>query len=142
MSTREGLIQQHRSISLAIEELRSRESFYASELPGDISAQVEQHLLSFEATLLEHFHREEAGGYMSAVLAQSPHLSPRITELALQHTELREMLKTIISGYCRTSITAEPGRLLLSFLDALRAHETQENRLLQEAWCVDQGTAD
>lgn len=93
-----------------------------------------------------HFDDEEAGGYMSDVLALAPHLSSRAEKLRGQHRQLLTMLDEFISKLRANEPSfggwIETRQQLDEFLTALREHEVAENNLVQSAFDDDAAAVD
>ncbi len=104
-------------------------------------------LLEFVADasqLLEaHFAFEEAGGYLSDVLAIAPRLSDRAARLQRDHDHLAarfSKLATYARGMRATYQNWKRlGMAIGEFTQDLRLHESEENRLIQEAFLDDLG---
>jgi hypothetical protein len=118
-----------------------------SELVGSIALDPESraralHLLDdLESQLPAHFAYEEAGGYLSEELAAAPRLRHRAGRLQREHRELSLRL----SHFARHARAGEAtdwkglAEELRDFIDAVRQHELEENRLIRSALMDDLG---
>ncbi len=98
-----------------------------------------------------HFHYEEAGGYLSEALDQAPRLTNQAGRLYEQHETLSELLGELCNHVQRTVPTDAPGadvwwKELVDqfhvFSNQLLLHESEEDKLVQEAFNRDVGTCD
>lgn len=96
--------------------------------------------------ILEHFEHEEHGGYFAEATEHAPRLKRRANELLDQHLQMASHVERLqeLAATKKTSdewwhvLQDEFGR----FLECFRAHETAEDRLIQEAYGDDIGTGD
>ena len=103
-------------------------------------------LKGFDLALREHFAVEEEGGYFADILKVAPRLSRRAARLEQNHKEFTERLERLLAlvryaadapgGWDRVRVGLE------GFLQALRAHEDEENELVREAFMDDLGHGD
>lgn len=90
---------------------------------------------------LDHFEREEAGGYFAAVADVDPSLAPRARQLLLEHPALAERLFALQLCAVRETTLSHCWQELAegfgAFCQAFTIHENAEDALLQEAYSDD-----
>ena len=96
--------------------------------------------------LVKHFTLEEEGGYFSEALMHAPRLISRANELMAQHpkmtTEARQLAVDLQSVRGSANWRQETRKRFEAFRRELTRHEQSEDRLLQEAYTRDIGSAD
>jgi hemerythrin len=93
--------------------------------------------------LLEHFRYEEQNGYMDVVRKRDPRFDHAIAQLRVQHRELAQTLDgLILQSQSRQTVDEAFRAMIQEWSNRLRAHETKEDELVQEAFTVDVGTKD
>ena len=112
----------------------------ARQLIGDLYERIQS-----------HFHHEEAGGYLSEALEQAPRLTNQVGRLHEQHETLSEVLGELRNHVQRTVPTDDPRAdawwkeltdRFQDFSNQLLRHESEEDKLVQEAFNRDLGTCD
>lgn len=112
----------------------------ARQLIGDLYERIQS-----------HFHHEEAGGYLGEALERAPRLTNQAGRLHEQHETLSEVLGELRNHVQRTVPTddlrvdawwKELTDQFQDFLNQLLRHETEEDKLTQEAFNRDVGTCD
>lgn len=145
MATHHQVFEEHGTLRLAIDNIRLLLS--ASERPqlaGSRDKRMLEDLRAFDSMLTQHFMGEERGGYLVDVLRDHPELSHQVSLLEKDHEIIATMLKTVLAawpGSVDSLPNSRPRKMLDELLDRLEAHEAAENGLMQEAVCVDNGTA-
>ena len=143
MGEPDEVLQHHQTLTLAMDRLQVLAVSCEEVLPTSRAAALMAHDLSeFGRRLLEHFTHEEDGGYMVAVVREHPHMENRIGNLQSDHRRLAGMLEAVIQQWNDEARRAQIKSTLDDFFAELRDHEQRENRLLQEAFCLDQGIGD
>jgi hypothetical protein len=145
MATNHQVFEQHRTLRLAIDNIRSLLGESSRlQLAGSLNRRIAEDLREFESALSQHFVREEQGGYMAGVLRDHPELLQKVIFLEREHQLIAAMLKAVQAAWPETAdshANSRPQRKLEEALDRLEAHEASENGLLQEVICQDGGTA-
>lgn len=146
MATNHQVFEQHRTLRLAIDNLRLLLGESSRpQLAGHLNRRISEDLREFDLMLSQHFVREEQGGYMAGVLRDHPELSPKAILLEREHQLIAAMLKAVQAAWPQAADSLPNSRLsrmLEELLDRLEAHEASEIGLLQEVVCLDGGTAD
>ena len=131
-----------------LQQIRALEELLAE--PDDAGAERARRALTllegFDLALREHFAVEEEGGYFADVLKVAPRLSRRAARLEQNHKEFSERLESLLA-LVRYAIDAPDDwervtARVEGFLQALRAHEDEENELVREAFMDDLGRGD
>jgi hypothetical protein len=93
--------------------------------------------------ITEHFRFEEQNGYMDVVRKREPRFERIVEQLAHEHRELTHSLDALIEQVhaARTS-GAKIQEDVKEWLKHVRAHETRENELIQDAFNLDIGAED
>jgi iron-sulfur cluster repair protein YtfE (RIC family) len=103
-------------------------------------------LQEFEEALALHFSNEEVGGYFADVTSRSPELAEHVGRLAREHQELRqsaaELRRFALAGSPSMPWWRELASRCHAFSQHLMHHESEENRLLQQAYRQDVGVID
>ncbi len=130
------------------QQIRALEELFAE--PDGAGAERARKTLTllerFDSALREHFAVEEEGGYFADILKVAPRLSRRAARLEQNHKEFSERLESLLA-LARYAVDAPDdwNRVragLEGFLQALRAHEDEENELVREAFMDDLGHGD
>ena len=93
-----------------------------------------------------HFQKEECAGLFDVVAERAPHLTRLVSRLTQEHYELLARIDNLIR-FARRG-TGQPlcwhmlSLRLRDFTKKLQQHESEENGLLQMAYCDDLGTKD
>jgi iron-sulfur cluster repair protein YtfE (RIC family) len=103
-------------------------------------------LTDFQNALAVHFLNEESNGFFDEVTTHAPRLESRADQLCVEHEQLRHKAEEL----CRFAETGSPSmawwRELSSrcheFSKKLMHHESEENKLLQQAHQDDIGASD
>jgi phosphoglycerate-specific signal transduction histidine kinase len=94
----------------------------------------------------EHFQLEEADGYFDDVVAKAPHLQRESDRLRGQHTEIISAVAKLQQSAGQIgddpSQLAAVRRLFKKVSQVFHKHETDEGRLLEDAYCRDTAAAD
>jgi hypothetical protein len=105
-------------------------------------------LRDFHNDLLKHFDLEEAaGGLAEELLRIAPQRANEIKRTMADHRRIATLLANLIADLKRTE-QATAGRItrlrerIQVLLDVIKAHETAEGALLQEAYFQDYGAGD
>jgi hypothetical protein len=97
--------------------------------------------------LRSHFQREESSPIFVEVPLQFPRFARNIDRLLGEHESFVEDIERIIDDLARSGELSEPRkqeiccrtRLLIA---SLRRHESEENEIMQRAYCEDIGACD
>jgi hypothetical protein len=109
---------------------------------GQRAALIDQ-LIHMRNVLAEHFAVEQGPQYLAGVLEQNPELEHKVHELRGEHVALSEELDQLIEdGLVGRCPIEELRKRSLEWLSLIRFHESRENRLLQDAVCLDVGAED
>jgi iron-sulfur cluster repair protein YtfE (RIC family) len=93
-----------------------------------------------------HFQKEECAGLFDVVTERAPHLTRIVSRLTQEHYELLARIDNLVR-FARRG-TGQPlcwhmlSLRLRDFIKKLHEHESEENGLLQMAYCDDLGTKD
>ncbi len=139
MNETHDLLQVHRELMGHLKKLNAVVAGNDNlELP-----QLKAELEEVRAEVLEHFEFEEDGGYMAMVLSRKPQMKRTVDHLLEEHGQLSQNLEDILDS-CNSadSVTQELTEKIHSWMDLLRHHESQENKLVQETFNIDTGTGD
>jgi len=138
----DGLRIQHRSLQHALLALLDVLSQIQTQFAGGADARVEIGAAavifsSLHREIPDHFVREEAGGYLSGALENTPRLASRAEALRLQHATFCQALdglfNAILDAEARPALFASVERDVREFAMSLIRHEDAEDRLLQIA---------
>ncbi len=135
----ETLAQAHATLR---EELGRLER--AAHAPSDaMPLELRNDLERVRTCLAEHFRIEEENGYLSTVLKSLPHLERPARRLLEEHRLLAHSLDALLAeaGHPPRAGTALRGQVL-AWIEQVRAHETRENLLVEDAFNLDLGTDD
>jgi hypothetical protein len=95
-------------------------------------------LQSMRAVLGQHFGLEEGNGYMETVRHRQPHADHAIQKLWGEHRELLRTLDELIAQSQASPAPQAPlGPKVRDWITRLRAHESHENTLVQDAYNLD-----
>jgi hypothetical protein len=107
------------------------------------AAALRTRMIKAREDLMEHFHFEEHGGYMLAVLGRDPNLSHPIDRLKAEHRELRMALDGLLWRFENPDALTPALRAdIKAWVACVRSHETRENELIQDAFGRDTGAGD
>lgn len=123
-------------------DLRDLEVIANPAAPQGID-KLRRRLGEVKAHALKHFASEEEGGWFDHVKRDHPRLTKAIQELVDEHVRLRLALEGLAEACAAaTSIDAPIRERLKAFIATMRAHESREDDLIQEAYNRDIGPAD
>ena len=143
MSEYEALLAEHRQIQILNDRLRVIVAAPEDTLPEPRWRRLlTQEIESFGVRLSAHFAREEAGGYFAEVAERRPELSTKIDGLQAQHKGFVDELAEIVAGVREGVALSEILGRIHARLDALAAHESDEDALLQDGMLTDIGASD
>ncbi|MBX3127958.1 MAG: hemerythrin domain-containing protein [Polyangiaceae bacterium] len=142
---RNTVLDEHRGLTLTVNRVddwvTSDEHFgpeWAPELTRRVSALVEQ--------LRMHFSGEPESNLFNEIREKTPHLSGRLSALALEHSEILKAFRDVVEGAKSLSAGPQsPARLALMTrraISILRRHEAEENELIMRAFWDDMGGLD
>lgn len=133
--TRETL-EDHRQIHFYLDQISItlqglKEGLSDVEPMRRLAAQIE----GLCERLVEHHHAEERGGLFQVILEILPERRVEVSRLINQHEKMIEILEMArIHAQCGDPTEADALRVdLQDFLESFRAHERDEDELLQEA---------
>jgi hypothetical protein len=95
-----------------------------------------------ELLLIEHFAREERGGYFEGIIEARPNLKSRVDALIVQHARMLQAVCEMQSRLGQRQLylpSQEMARAFDEFLGDFEAHEAEENDLVQDAHLQDLG---
>lgn len=144
---REEVLREHRDLMELITQLgdRAKRPSSTAERWSDELADV---LTRLRAALHQHFVEEEEGPFARELPLGFPHLAGRLEDLLGEHRSLMDRLDKILRRVTEaTEGTSDPEvrRIrgdVVGFIEAIRAHESAENTLLQDAFLEDLGGGD
>lgn len=97
---------------------------------------IEALVAELQRQVEDHFQDEESGGYFHALLEAAPHLRPRVADLLLQHSELRQKLSRLSDLVFSTKRCPawweQANEVFVEFQRRFRDHECKEHALLQQ----------
>ena len=104
-------------------------------------------LRDFENQLQKHFDLEEDGGYNADLIRIAPHLAPGIARLEEDHRKIISDLDHVLDNVKRIESVYSPviSRIKVridALLAFIRAHESEEDAIIQEAYYQDYGVGD
>lgn len=107
------------------------------------AAALRTRMIKSKRDLSEHFDDEEHGGYLLTVRARDPNLSCLIDRLKAEHRELRMALDALLWRFEHPEMLTPALRAdIQDWVTSVRAHETRENELIQDAFGRDIGAGD
>jgi hemerythrin-like domain-containing protein len=132
---------QHRSLAALLRSVEMAVSRCSVNPDLERAVAAVELLSDFETALVAHFEFEEAGGYLSDALEAAPRLSRQAARIFSEHGALRRSFADLASRARRADSDGWPSiaQRLSAFGDAMRGHETEENRLLNDALLDDLG---
>jgi iron-sulfur cluster repair protein YtfE (RIC family) len=114
--------------------------------PDPTPDEIETLLREFMSTLVVHFSTEENEGFFNEVTAQAPRLASRAGRLCIEHQQLLRQAEELCQFAAAGSPSMPWWRELHcrchEFSKELMHHESEENKLLQEAHQSDIGACD
>jgi hypothetical protein len=117
----------------------------ASIAPGGDPSRTVELMDHLAAELKTHFEMEEVDGVFDEVERDAPQLSHEVHQLRVEHVELLAEVANLVE---LSRQVGDPARrrqfehLFGRFRDRMAYHESQENWVVQRAYCVDMGTKD
>jgi iron-sulfur cluster repair protein YtfE (RIC family) len=113
----------------------------------EIGAEAIASLLGdFQNDLQVHFSNEESDGFFNELTAHSPHLLSRADKLCVEHGQLlhtvKELCRFATAGSKSSAWWSNLGAQWHAFSRELMHHESEENKLLQQAYQEEIGTFD
>jgi hypothetical protein len=109
---------------------------------GRLTAELMKQLLD---ELKTHFKLEEVEGVFDQIEHDAPQLSHEVHQLRVEHVELlaeAENLVQLAQKVADPALRRQFQHLFQRFRDRMAYHESQENHLVQRAYCVDLGGKD
>jgi hemerythrin-like domain-containing protein len=135
----DALHDEHTSLLRDLQQLEKAVGPTSGEGPAELGSRLGKVL----AHLADHFHFEEEGGYMAAVLKREPRFSAEIQELLAEHGQMAQALDAIIEEVGREPTVQDVSRRKIhAWVGKVRHHETRENDLVQEAYYSAGATGD
>ena len=113
--------------------------------PGGATAKAAKLMSRLDVQLRAHFRMEEVDGIFAQVERDAPQLARDVERLRAEHKEL--LIDATHLAELAPSLSNEEARRLFAhlfarFRDRVARHESEENGVLQRAYCVDVGTKD
>ena len=127
----EALARAHAALREELNGLEGAAHAPAEVLPLELRNDLER----VRACLLEHFRFEEANGYMNHVLRRAPNLERTAEQLRQEHWALAQALDALLEEASHPRLAGPVLRdRVLVWLEQVRAHESRENLLAEEAF--------
>lgn len=126
----EHLRSEHKRIQQAVGDVkRDLEATSSASEP----ARLREDLRRLRKTLVEHFAEEDGGGCLEEAVSCAPHLASDADRIEKEHASILTLIDRLVarSDDCNAEDFRESFR---SFAKVLQAHESAENRLLQDAF--------
>lgn len=113
--------------------------------PGGATDDAGQLMVRLDAELKAHFQMEEVNGIFDQIERDASQLVGEIQHLRVDHVELLADAAQLVE--LGRGIQNQEGRrrfehLFQRFREHVAYHESQENGVVQRAYCVDEGTKD
>ncbi len=141
---RDNVLREHRDLRELITNLGER-ACAPSKPPERWSDELSDILTRLRTALHQHFVDEEEGPFANELPVSFPQLAGRLEDLLAEHRDLMERLDQILRRVAEASehATNEDVRQIRAdvrvFIEAIRAHESAENALLQDSVLEDLG---
>ncbi len=140
-------LEEHRKLNREIEILKLRLDSPLQDSPAKWMAHCVDHFKEFQALLYDHIDMEETEGFMNMVREHRPTLGGRVDTLQAEHGTIRRQCAELRDELEKhTDPTPDEinrvRELAGQLLEALRLHEAEEIKLVQEAFTLDLGTGD
>ncbi len=136
------LRDEHQRLGTQLDQVRDmfRETVLRGRYDRHAVSALVQRLLALRDELAEHFRQEEIGGYLEEIIARAPTLSAAVRLVERQHVQMLQELGRVIHGTQRADplALARLKEQFDRFAMRLAAHEQMEDRLLQQAFQVDE----
>jgi hypothetical protein len=135
----EALRKAHRALFKDLEKLEA-----ATRAASATDARIwSRELDQARSPLAEHFRLEEEGGYMATVLQREPRLEHSVQHLLKEHQRLLSSLDALLQA-AREAPHIDDRFLtqVRTWIDDVKAHETRENSLVEEAFNLDTSAED
>jgi hypothetical protein len=121
----------------------SRVEAMAREPTAEVRGPLLQALLAIRPQLDEHFRFEEENGYMREVLVREPNWERAAAHLREEHVQLLRSLDTLLDVARRDGAAPDGlGERVLAWAREVRRHESEENRLYQDAFNIELSAED
>jgi hypothetical protein len=137
------IAEQHLSL---LETAREIEDALEAHLQGDERAgrATAQGFARLASELLDHFFREEQGGFLTSVAAQGATEVRKVEKLLSQHRDLEQRAEALVTrlGDAGDDIHEDLAHELRHLLHDLRGHEAAERSLMQRTATRDIGAVD
>jgi hypothetical protein len=108
--------------------------------PATLILQMIDGTEELRAELAHHFAEEECGGCLEEAVSRCPSLGPEAARLEGEHADLLRQLDHLLLQLRRLQPTEQPtGQMegeFRRFAKQLEAHESAENRILQEGFGI------
>ena len=106
-------------------------------------AEVRRQLFALRTHVLDHFRKEEQGGYMAPVLVLQPQQERVVQRLMEEHHHLAEALDALVQEAAAATVIDDGFReRVWAWAKELRRHEAEENVVVEEAFNRDVGSKD
>ncbi len=125
--------------------LEALHALEAAATSGSIpdAAEMKTRLQQIQQHLREHFHLEEDGGYMDAVLKRDPHRERTVADLRQEHRDMGQTLKSLVEEARALKVLDDAfAARVRAWIHQVRDHESRENMLVQEVFNLDIGAED
>ena len=127
----ETVIEEHRRLRDLLDLIRN-----ALDRRDRSAYRMANLLADLEVDLVSHFEHEEHGGYLQEALALAPRFARQASRLVAEHGEFLEMVREMRQATDEHDWEAVRRRFR-DFVCRFGAHETDENRLVQDAMLID-----
>jgi hypothetical protein len=140
----EHIQAEHHRLNLALVEIRHQlEGLRDSTQPRTATDAVIDKLVGLLKELRGHFAEEEKGGCLEEAQVRCQSVGPNVVALMNEHPQLAQELERLIAAMKGRTISEEEGRQRFeAFATKLKAHECNENRLVQYAFGGDESDYD
>lgn len=143
-TVRDDILREHRELMTLIHDLGDRAA-KGADSGEHWSEDLAGILARLRTTLHQHFTAEEEGPFATEFPEAFPQLAGKLEDVLAEHRDLMDQVDRLAREVNEASeqATAEEiqriRRDVRDFIEAIRAHESAENLLLQEAYLEDIG---
>ncbi len=130
---------EHMALGAFAERLRERLRTVAIDAPTEAALlELKRGLEEFRGRLVAHLGSEERSGVLERAAAAEPRFHRRWQRLQREHRDLRQGMDAVVSLVAKLAWVEVRSRFE-ALSDALRAHERDENEMLQRVYLEDIG---
>ena len=141
---RDDILREHRELMALINDLGERAS-RGADTGERWSEGLAELLTQLRTTLHQHFSAEEEGPFAQEFPITFPQLAGKLEDILAEHRGLMERVDHLLrevseaSEHATNEEVAQIRKDVHDFIEAIRAHESAENALLQQAYLEDIG---